>query len=161
MRSEQLKNLRAIAFDCDGVLTDARIVYSGNGQWSRFYSIRDGLGMRKLMDSGVLVAIITTSQSEDIRKRAEALKIHDFYEGYHNKLEAWEDFKKKHQLSDHEIAFMGDDDMDIPVLKKAGFAATVADAMEDVLQVAHYVAKRPAGNGAVREVCELILTAKK
>ena len=157
----KLSKIRAIAFDCDGILTDCRIHYSGDGHWSRSFSIRDGLGIKRLQAAGIYVAIITASNSEDIRERAKSLKIANFYEGDSDKSWAWTDFKKKHSLNDDEVAYMGDDEMDLPLLEKAGFAATVEDAMESVLKVADYVAQRPAGNGAVREVCELILGANK
>lgn len=156
----KLSDLKAIAFDCDGILTDCRITYSGDGQWSRSFSIRDGLGIKRLQEAGIHVAIITASHSEDIRERAKTLKIKDFYEGISDKTGAWADFTKKHGLKDHEVAYMGDDEMDLPLLEKAGFAVTVQDAMESVIEVADYVAQRPAGNGAVREICELILKAR-
>ena len=156
----KLAGIKAIAFDCDGILTDCRIHYSGNGTWSRNFSIRDGLGIKRLQEAGIHVAIITASNSEDIRERAKTLKIENFYEGNSDKTGAWTDFTSKHGLKDEEVAYMGDDEMDLPLLEKAGFAATVEDAMESVLKVADYVATRPAGNGAVREICELILKAR-
>lgn len=157
---DRLLGIKAIAFDCDGVLTDSKVLYIGEGRWSRSYSIRDGLGIRRLQEAGLHVAIITASNSEDIRERAKTLKIEDFYEGDLDKTGAWDDFLNKHGLTDSEVAYMGDDEMDVPLLSRAGLAFTVSDAMEPALEAADYVAQRPAGQGAVREVCELILKAR-
>jgi 3-deoxy-D-manno-octulosonate 8-phosphate phosphatase (KDO 8-P phosphatase) len=151
------KKIKAIAFDCDGILTDGRIFYNGNGGWSRFFYIPDGLGIVKLQEAGFVVAIITTSNSEDIRKRVEKLKIPHFYEGNRDKTGAWADFLAKTGFKAEEVAYMGDDDMDLPLLEACGFAITVPAGIAKAKELAHYVTEAQGGMGAVREVCELLL----
>lgn len=156
----RLKKIKALVLDCDGILTDTRIYYSGNGKWSRTFSIRDGFGIRKLQEAGLIVSVITNSKSEDITERMKVLKIEKFYDGVTDKTKAWDDFLQTHNLQDDEVAYMGDDEPDLPLLERAGLAATVSDAMPVAIRAAQYVAKSPAGLGAVREVCELIISAK-
>ena len=147
--------------DCDGVLTDAKVWYDDSGErpdWKRAYSLRDGYGLKKLIDSGFIVGVITASQSKDIRERASSLKIQYFYEGRFEKMVAYEDFKEKTGLKDHEVAYMGDDDPDVPVLKTVGFAATVNDALPSAKKAVHYISSFKGGEGAVRDVCEMILS---
>lgn len=158
---ERLKKIKALVLDCDGILSDCRIYYVGEGKWARHYSIRDGFGIKKLQKSGVLVSVITTSVSEDIRERMKSLAIDHWFEGAHEKTAAWESILSKHGLKDEEVAYMGDDDPDLPLLERAGFSATVPEAMENVKGIVNYITQRPGGNGAVREVCEMILKAKE
>lgn len=143
--------------DVDGVLTDCRVFMDSDGQWKRMFSIRDGYGIVRLMEAGYKTAIITGSKSKDIEARAKGLGINYFFEGSLDKVPAFEKVLQDSGLSADEVAYMGDDLFDMPLLQRVGFAATVSDAMEDVLKIANYVARRPAGNGAVREVCDLIL----
>lgn len=146
-----------LIMDVDGVLTDCRVFLDSDGQWKRQFSIRDGYGIVRLIEAGYKTAVITGSKSKDIEMRVKGLGIHYFFEGSLDKLPAFEKLQKESGISAAEMAYMGDDLFDIPILKQVGFAATVSDAMEPVLGVVDYVARRPAGNGAVREVCELIL----
>jgi 3-deoxy-D-manno-octulosonate 8-phosphate phosphatase (KDO 8-P phosphatase) len=157
---KKLRGLKALALDCDGVLTDTVIYYQGDGAWARRYSIRDGFGIKKLLDAGWPVTVITTSKSEDISERMKSLKVPHWYEGVTDKVQAWNDFLRKHNLQASEVGYMGDDEPDLELLKRAGVAFTVSDALPVVLKTADYVAKAPAGKGAVREVIELILNAK-
>ena len=154
--SKRLSNIKMLLLDVDGILTDCRIFLDSNGEWRRMFSIRDGYGIKMLLDLGYKVGIITASKSKDIGERAKALGLTYFFEGSLDKVPSFEAAMKDAGLSPHEVAYMGDDLFDMPLLKRAGFAATVHDAMEDVQEVVHYIAKRPAGNGAVREVCDLI-----
>lgn len=142
--------------DVDGVLTDCRVFMDSDGQWKRQFSIRDGYGIARLIEAGYKTAVVTGSKSKDIETRVKALGIHYFFEGSIDKLPAFEKLQKETGFSPEEIAYMGDDLFDIPILEKVGFAATVSDAMEEVIEIVDYIAKRPAGNGAVREVCDLI-----
>ena len=157
----RLAKIKALALDCDGILSDTIIYYMGSGQWSRSYSIRDGYGIKKMLDAGYKVTVITNSRSEDISERMKTLKIPKWFDGVTDKNHAWEQFLSENNLSASEVAYMGDDEPDLPLLARAGVAFTVSDAMADVKKAADYVAKRPAGNGAVREVIELILQASK
>jgi len=152
----RLMHIKMLLLDVDGVLTDCRVFLDSNGEWRRLFSIRDGYGIKMLLDLGYKVGIITASKSKDISERAKALGLTYFFEGSLDKIPAFEFAMKDAGLLPHEVAYMGDDLFDIPILRKVGFAATVSDAIEDVREIVHYLAKRPAGNGAVREVCDLI-----
>lgn len=153
----RLRKIRMLVLDVDGVLTDCKTYLDSDGHWKRFYSIRDGYGIKMLIDSGYKVGIITGTVAKDIQERRKALHIHYFYEGKLNKLPAFQNMLEEAQLDAEQVAYMGDDLFDLPVLQNAGFSATVPDAMDEVFPVVHYTTKRPAGNGAVREVCDLIL----
>ena len=153
---QRLKNIKLLILDVDGVMTDTRIWMDSSGQWKRFYSIRDGVGIVRLIERGYKIAVITGSEAEDIRARVKKLGIQYFYEGALEKETAFADLQKKTQISPLEMAFIGDDIFDIPLLKQVGFAATVPEAVDEVKEIAHYVTGRAGGLGAVREVCDAI-----
>ncbi len=153
----RLKKIKMVLTDVDGVLTDTRIFLSDSGQWRRFFSIRDGLGLIRLQEAGYEVGIITTSKADDIRERAKNLGIKWFYEGIKDKIIAFEEIVKKSGIRPEEIAYIGDDYPDLEVLKKVGFSATVPESFTDIKAAVDYTTKRPGGVGAVREVCELVL----
>ena len=155
---KKLSKIKMLIMDVDGILTDCRIFLEGEDQWRRQFSIRDGYGISRLIDSGYQTGIITGSKAIDIEKRVNVLKIPHFYQGSLDKIPAFEKILEVTGLVPDEVAYMGDDLFDMPVLKKVGFAATVSDAMEDVIEIVDYIAQRPAGNGAVREVCDLIFS---
>lgn len=146
-----------LVLDVDGILTDCKIFLDSNNDWKRIYSVRDGVGIKALIEANYKVAIITGANAIDVRERVKNLGIHYLYEGRLDKSPAFEDLKKETGINSDEIAYMGDDHFDIPVLEQVGFAATVSDAMEEVFKSVDYVARRPAGNGAVREICDYIL----
>ncbi len=137
-------------------MTDTRIWLDTNGQWRRFYSIRDGVGIIRLIEAGYKLAVITGSVAEDIQLRVKKLGIHYFYEGALEKETSFQDLKIKTQLSAQEMAFVGDDIFDIPLLREVGFAATVPEAVDEVKEVVAYVTACAGGMGAVREVCDVI-----
>lgn len=145
-----------LVMDVDGVLTDCRLWMDSEGEWKRFYSIRDGVGIKRLIESGYKLAVITGSKAEDIRQRVKNLGIHFFYEGAADKVPSFLKLQKESGLHAEDMAYIGDDIFDIPLIQEVAFGATVPDAVEEVLEVAGYVTKRPGGNGAVREVCDLI-----
>ncbi|HPI39188.1 MAG TPA: HAD-IIIA family hydrolase [Pseudobdellovibrionaceae bacterium] len=155
--NQRLKKIKLLALDVDGILTDCRLWMDTDGSWKRFYSIRDGLGIKRLQEMGYEVAIITASNSEDVRARAKVLGITRFYEGAHQKESSFADLLQKTGLKAEEVAYMGDDLPDLPLLRQVGFAATAPEALEEVKLVVQYISKRPGGNGAVREVCEMII----
>lgn len=155
--AKNISRIKCLVLDVDGILTDCRIWLDQDGEWKRFFSIRDGYGMLRLHQAGYKLGIITASKAKDIAERACNLKVDFFYQGNLDKLPAFEDLKKKANLQDFEIAYMGDDLFDLPLLDRVGFSATAPEAMEDVKSKVHYVTERPGGNGCVREVCELIL----
>lgn len=154
---KRLQNIRMLVLDVDGIMTDCRIFMDGDNEWRRMFSIRDGYGLAQLKKAGFKTAVITGSKARDIQERVRHLKIDFFFEGNLEKLNCLEELSQTSGVAYNQMAYMGDDDFDIPVLKVVGFAATVPDALEDVLKISHYVTKRPAGNGAVREVCELLI----
>jgi len=157
---EKIAGVRLMIFDVDGVLTDGKIVYDDQGVESKSFDVRDGHGMKLLMRSGVQVAIITARQSRVVEHRAANLGIELVYQGAKDKLKAFDEILDKLSLAPDQAAYMGDDIIDLPVMKRVGFSATVPEAVEDVLERADYVATRAGGAGAAREVCELILKAQ-
>lgn len=152
----KLHNIKMLVLDVDGVLTDCRIWMDTNGEWKRFFSIRDGVGIKRLIESGYKLAVITGSKAEDIRQRVKNLGIQFFFEGAADKVPSFIELQKQSGLRPEEMACVGDDIFDIPLIQAVAFGVTVPEAVEDVIEVADYVTKRPGGNGAVREVCDLI-----
>jgi 3-deoxy-D-manno-octulosonate 8-phosphate phosphatase (KDO 8-P phosphatase) len=153
----KLKNIKMLVLDVDGILTDCKIFLDSNGEWKRFYSIRDGVGIKALLEANYKVAIITGSNAIDVRARVKMLGINYLFESALDKIPAFENLQKQSGLTPAEMAYMGDDYFDVPLLKQVQFAATVPDAMSEALEAVHYVTQRPAGNGAVREVCDYLL----
>ena len=152
--------LKLFLLDVDGVLTDGTITYTHEGTEIKSFNTKDGLGIRLLMESGVEVGIITARESEAVNRRGQDLGLKDVFQKAKNKLEIFEQLLKELNLQPSEVGYMGDDWLDLPLLVRVGFAATVSDAVPEVLQIAHYVTKNRGGRGAVREVCDLILEAK-
>ncbi len=145
-----------LVLDVDGVLTDCRLWMDSNGDWKRFYSIRDGVGIKRLIESGYKLAVITGTKAEDIRQRVKNLGIQFFYEGATDKIPSFLELQKQSGIQAEEMAYLGDDIYDIPLIQAVAFGAAVPEAVEEVIEVAQYITKRPGGNGAVREVCDLI-----
>jgi 3-deoxy-D-manno-octulosonate 8-phosphate phosphatase (KDO 8-P phosphatase) len=125
-------------------------------EWRRLFSVRDGVGIKRLIESGYKLAIITGSKSEDIRMRVKSLGIHYLYEGALDKEPSFLQLQQETGISPAEMAYVGDDIFDIPLLQSVAFGATVPEAVDEVLEIADYVTKRPGGCGAVREVCDYI-----
>jgi 3-deoxy-D-manno-octulosonate 8-phosphate phosphatase (KDO 8-P phosphatase) len=157
---EKAKKIRLVIFDVDGVLTDGSLIYGKNGIEQQVFNVHDGQGMKFLLESGVQIAIITARASEIIVERTEALGVVHVYQGNSNKLPAYEDLKKKLQLSDEEIAYIGDDIPDLPILYRVGLPITVADAPQITKQYVCWVTESKGGKGAAREVCDLIMSAQ-
>jgi len=147
--------------DVDGVMTDGRIIIDNKGCETKNFNVRDGHGIKVLQRYGIKVALLTGRHSNVVKHRAKDLDIKDVYQKVYNKKEVFEKLLKKHKISADEAAFIGDDIIDIPVLKRVGFSVAVADAMEVVKKSVDYVTENKGGNGAVREVCEMILQAQK
>jgi len=157
---DSLKKIRLLICDVDGVLTDGSIALSANGNEAKTFHVRDGAGIAYLRQQGIKAAIITGRKSALVSYRAEELKIDDVFQGNLNKLEAYNILKKKYSLKDAEIAVVGDDLADMPILREAGVSFTVADAVPEVKETADYVTEKAGGRGAVREIAEAILTAQ-
>lgn len=159
-RTLEIKNIKLLAIDCDGVLTDAGMYYSNEGDSLKKFNTKDGMGISMLMQSGILVSIITGENSEIVQKRSEKLRIEDYFLGCKNKVEAMDLLLEKYQLTYEEVAFIGDDINDLELLRKVGTSFAVNDAMDIVKSSVDYITKRKGGEGAVREVADLILVNK-
>lgn len=157
---KNLKNIKALLVDVDGIMTDGTLWSHSPGQWRRTFNIYDGIGIRTLIKEGYIVGIITGSDSDDIRERQKKLGVLHLYEGIEDKIPSYEDFLKKTNLKDSQVAYVGDDLADIPVLKRVGFSASVPTAMPLAKKAASYITKKDGGKGAVREICDLILSHK-
>ena len=153
--------MRLLCVDVDGVLTDAGMYYGPEGEVLKKFNSRDGHGLARVRDAGVAVAIISGEDSAIVHARAAKLKIDDVFSGASNKRAAIDELCTRHGLEIDEVAFIGDDLNDLPALECVGFACAVADAAEPVKAVAHYVTQRRGGDGAVREVCELLIAARQ
>jgi 3-deoxy-D-manno-octulosonate 8-phosphate phosphatase (KDO 8-P phosphatase) len=155
--NEKLKTIRLLLLDVDGVMTDGRIVYDANGLEIKAFNVKDGHGIKMLQRHGIEVGIITGRTSVVVDFRARELGISLLYQGSLKKLESYADVKLKTGLVDSQIAYMGDDIIDVPVMRRVGFSAAPPDALPEVLAVADFVSVNAGGKGAVREVCDLIL----
>jgi 3-deoxy-D-manno-octulosonate 8-phosphate phosphatase (KDO 8-P phosphatase) len=152
--------IKLIIFDVDGILTDGSLYLADDGQeYKAFYSL-DGHGMKMLKRSGVELAIITARNSQLMVHRARNLGITHLYQGAEEKLEAFKHLVNELEIEPAHIAYMGDDVVDLPVMRRCGLAITVPAAPETVKQYSHHVTALPGGKGAVREVCELIMRAQ-
>jgi len=157
---EKLKRIKLLILDVDGVMTDGRIIMDNEGKEIKNFDVRDGHGIKILQRYGIKVAILTGRKSKVVEYRAKDLEINDVYQGAFNKKEVLGRILKKHKLSVSAVAFLGDDIVDIPVLKSVGFSAAVADAIAMVKKSVDYVTGHKGGQGAVREICEMILQAQ-
>jgi len=153
--------IKLLALDVDGVLTDGTLLISSDGTETKPFSVLDGSGMVKLREAGITVAWISGRPSGATTVRAKELKIPHVIQGCPDKLIALRDLASSLGLSSRQCCYMGDDDIDASAIAWAGIGATVTQAMPSALQAAIYVAERPAGRGAVRDVCDRILEAKK
>lgn len=159
--NEKAKTIKLLILDVDGILTSGNIYYSGSEmEEMRCFHIHDGMGIKLLQKTGVTVAIISGKKSEAVARRLKELHIQHAYLGHDDKLPAYEDLKQKLLLKDHEIAYMGDDLPDLPLLRRAGLSITVAEAPEIIRQHVDMITKNKPGKGAVREVCELLMVAQ-
>lgn len=152
--------IRLIVFDVDGVLTDGGLFIGDDGQEYKAFNSKDGHGMVMLQTSGVEIAIITGRTSEVVRIRMASLGIERIYQGKREKLPAYEELKQITGLTDEQIAYVGDDVVDLPVMTRVGFAVAVQDAHPLTKQHAHWVTPSGGGRGAAREVCELVMDAQ-
>ncbi len=141
-------------------MTDGRIIFDSNGIESKFFNVKDGHGIKLLQRAGVEVGIVSGRQSQVVTNRGAELGIGQVFQGALDKLAVYRQVLAETGLDDTQIAFMGDDIIDLPVMRRVGFSAAPADAVEEVLAQAHFVARNRGGWGAVRELCDLILKAQ-
>ncbi|OIR02167.1 3-deoxy-D-manno-octulosonate 8-phosphate phosphatase KdsC [mine drainage metagenome] len=158
--ADRIKPLRLVAFDVDGVLTDGGLYLSDSGEEFKRFNSLDGHGLKMLKASGVELAIITGRTSKCVELRARNLGISRLYQGVEDKLATMQALLAELKLAPEAAAFMGDDVVDLPVMRRVGLALSVPAAPQVVRDHAHYVSLREAGHGAVREVCEMILGAQ-
>jgi len=156
----QAKKIKVIIFDVDGVMTDGGLMIGDDGQEYKVFHAHDGLGMKMLNKTDVKMAIITGRTSNVVKVRAETNNIQHCYQGVEDKGQAFDTLINELGISPDEAAFMGDDIVDIPAMKKCGLAISVPTAQHPVKEYAHYVTTHQAGKGAVREACELIMKAQ-
>lgn len=154
------RNVKLLILDVDGVLTDGSIVLDNNGNELKTFHVRDGHGIRLLLKAGIHVALITGRFSRVVERRAKELGIRDVYQKCFDKAAAYRRLAGKYSLADHEIAYVGDDIVDIPVLRRCGFSVAVADSEIGVRPFVKMITRKGGGRGAVREVCNLLLQAK-
>lgn len=158
---EKLKNISAILFDIDGVLTDGSIVLDASGDEIKSFHVRDGQLISFMQQKGIVFGAISGRDSKAAQKRMEQLKIDFVRLGQNTKLEAYEEFKKEFNKSDSEILFIGDDVIDIPVLSVAGVAVAPADASFYVSPFVHMHTKTSGGRGVLREIIDLIIEQRE
>jgi 3-deoxy-D-manno-octulosonate 8-phosphate phosphatase (KDO 8-P phosphatase) len=156
----RLRSVRLLCLDVDGVLTDGQLYWSPGGIWSQRFCVQDGYGIKLLQEIGIEVAILSGGDVQSGRDRAASLGITRALFGIADKLAAFKDVIGSAGVTARETAFIGDELVDIPVLQAVGFAASVPDAVEEVRAAVHYVTRRPGGDGAVREICDLLRKAK-
>jgi 3-deoxy-D-manno-octulosonate 8-phosphate phosphatase (KDO 8-P phosphatase) len=157
MHSERLKKIRLLLLDVDGVMTDGRIIFDSNGIESKFFNVKDGHGIKMVQRAGIEVGIISGRESQVVINRAAELGISHVYQKALDKLAPYRAVLEETGLADAQVAYMGDDVIDIPLMRRVGFAAAPADAVPEVLPYAHFIAKGRGGWGAVRELCDLLL----
>lgn len=159
---ERARSIKLAIFDIDGVLTDGSLYFDNQGHEYKAFNSKDGHGMKMLQDAGVKIAIITGRQSELVLHRARNLNIDPalIYQGVADKSVAFADLLQQTQLSSQQIAYIGDDVIDLPVMTKVGLSIAVNDAHPFVKEHAHWVTNHEGGKGAAREVCEMLLDAQ-
>jgi 3-deoxy-D-manno-octulosonate 8-phosphate phosphatase (KDO 8-P phosphatase) len=158
--ADRLRKLRLLCLDVDGVLTDGHLYWAGPGVFSQRFSVKDGVGMRLLEQAGVTIAILSAGDVQSGRDRAASLGIVHAFFGLSDKVATFHQLRDKLQLGPDEAAFMGDELSDLPLLREAAVSFTVPDAPEEVRRAVDYVTTRPGGDGAVREVTDLIRAAR-
>ena len=152
--------VRMLALDVDGTMTDGTLYIGPGAEAMKGFSVRDGFGLALLRQAGLRIAIVTARQSSIVATRAAELRFDALMQGAADKGEALRALASEFGISVDEIAYMGDDWPDLPALAIAGLAAAPADATGPVLAAAHWVARRPAGHGAVREFAEWLLESR-
>ena len=157
---EKASRIRLIVLDVDGVLTDGQISIGLQGELCKHFNVKDGLGIKMLMEAGITVTIITGRRSSIVAARMRELGVGDVIQGCSDKRQAFMELIRARQIQPEECACMGDDIPDLPVLTAVGLSAAPADASDEVLRRVDYVANRAGGAGAVREFAEFILKAQ-
>jgi len=154
------RDIKLLLLDVDGVLTDGNLLYTGVDQEGKSFNTLDGFGLRLMHEAGIDVGIITARESAVVQRRAAELKMRYIHQGAVNKNSAFTQIIAESGLAPSQIAYMGDDWLDLTLLQQVGFAVAPANGVAEVKEIAHYVTQQRGGHGAVRECCELILEAQ-
>lgn len=157
---ELAKEIKLVIFDVDGVLTDGGLYFTDDGREIKKFNVKDGLGISILVQKGIEVAVITGRSSVIVSERMKSLGVNHVYQGRMNKLETYENLKLAMNITDAQVAFVGDDIIDLPIMNRCSLSVAVADAHDDVLSRAVLVVEKEGGRGAAREVCDLIMKAQ-
>ena len=157
---ERAKNIKLVIFDVDGVLTDGSLWFSDTGESVKPFFVHDGLGFRLLQRAEIEIGVITARNSKAVEQRLTALNVKHYYFGRENKRPAYEELRDKLHLTDAQVAYLGDDLPDVPLIRQVGLGATVPNASSFVKEHAVWESTRQGGRGAVREFCEFILSAQ-
>ncbi len=156
---EKLAKIKLLLLDVDGVMTNGQIIYDGQNTEMKAFDVKDGHGIKLLQRTGIKIGIITGRSSAVVSRRAKELGIEILYQGALKKLDPYLEILKQEGLTDEQVAYVGDDVIDLPILRRVGFSVTVADAVPDMAPLVDYVTVRPGGRGAVREVCDMLIKA--
>lgn len=157
---QKAKQIKAAFFDVDGVLTDGKIYFSDNGTEYKAFHSHDGMGIKMLLRAKIEIAIITARRSELVTRRMAELGVKHVYQGQEDKVQTYELLKQELNLQDQDIAYTGDDLNDLGPIRRCGLGIAVANASPLIIQYADWCTTRHGGSGAVREVCEFILSAQ-
>jgi len=160
-QEEAASIIKLVAFDVDGVMTAGEIIYSESGEELKIFNAKDGHGIVMLNYKGIMTAIITARQTPVVDRRAKDLGIAHVYQGARNKLAALNDLMEKTNLTPSQIAYVGDDMPDIGILEIAGLSFCPNDAVDEVKKVCHFITEKNGGCGAVREICDFIISGKE
>ena len=151
------KKVKLLICDIDGVFSDGRIYLGNQGEELKAFNTKDGFGIKALINSGFEVAVITGRHSEIVQTRMSSLNVQHIYQGQEDKLIAYQELKNTLKLTDEQIAYIGDDGPDMPVMERVGFAVAVNDAHPLIKRLSHYTTQMPGGFGAVRELTDLLM----
>lgn len=154
-------NIRLAVFDVDGVFTDGRLYFTSEGEEIKVFSVRDGLGVKRLQAAGIEVAVISGRASDALTLRLEELGISRHFQGNHDKLPLLRKLLNEMGMNRSEVAYMGDDLPDLDVMEQVGLPAAPSDAITEVLEASLWISTHPGGRGAVREFCEFIVLSRK
>lgn len=157
---EKAKKIRFLLLDVDGVMTDGKIYYDSEGREVKAFNIYDGHGIYLVQKAGIKVGIITGRASKIVEVRAKELKIDEVHQKVIEKDKVYDDIRKRYRLKDEEVAFIGDDLIDLSVLERVGLSAAPANSVDDVKDIVDLVTEKEGGSGAVRELIDLLLFAK-
>ncbi len=157
---EKAKKVKVLLLDVDGVLTDGRIIYDSHGRDMKFFDVHDGMGVHLLKRGGIPTILITAKSSKAIKPRARDMQVDQVFADVSPKSAVLEQILKKYKVSSSEVCFVGDDLVDLCLLKRVGFPVAVSNAAEDIKNAACYVTQKKGGRGAVRELAELLLKSQ-